>query len=851
MKLNRHFKSSFSKTILIGVVACSFLTFRFGKVHAPKSTAKRVVNQLPQVSVSKPAPLPELPNVQPVTTPPVASATNVQEKPNKESAPKKHFTVQKHSLKWKQLKAKEAALNNLIEEELASFDAATDALDIHGPVEDLIASGFIENSQTEDSLFASNGEKRPVLANVLEEARETFATEGTFTRESFDEIKSTLASIKQEDLEINQAAPDEEKNVLVVSKTITKPLVAKEITNVPSKVKLQAEKDTNQSSPSSVESNTVSEPKEPNDDDDDDDEPILAAPVKRIPSLSPMQASMAPELTGSQFVAPTKRVVTPKTTAVTNQHTMSSQSSIPNDSDDSDVPPQTNKLNGTLYVDDELDHWLTSNKGHIELSLHRFGSRNPEDTIKLFDYTYPEREFEHDTSGLEGKYQLAANIYSNSDKTPYLQILYPKMLSAENFGEKAAFYLKMQASKTPQREVPVLNVTVFEAANGNYRQAKPVESADIHIVGLESLGNFRTDKEGNARIENIPTQSELLLEVSASGYYPTRKIVPVTSTSAYATVSLIEKQKVDTITGFFTKKPQDDRKALIMGRVFNTENRRPLADDQISLSNRKGHALYFNALPDTNLTSSTSTGLFAFMNVEPAFRAIFRSKSQHALPIQPLPGYGYFADLGRGGKKSIKAVVTDPVQNQTVWGSATTIGSNRNPSESDEKGRFEIKDVDLPTGNVTIEFRAKDYPVTWYTLPWDTREATRTQKLYILEKELVYESAMSFARVRPEKHKGIVVGGADAKFFEAKNKCVKVELLNNKGQALEVEKGPYLLYEKSNPKDSPCLTKNKPGFAFYNIEAGEYILNWKNQTGTYLSSQIVRVGADRLSIVVR
>lgn len=853
MKLKRNNKPTFFKAVLIVTLLCSFLTFRFGSRNT-QNVARQTASVAKPSSVEVAPATPAVPPVVPEL--PFRSVPDPVVKPEvpKKSAtsPKKRFSTQKQSLRLQKWKEKEDALTKLIDNELSSFDTVSDAVDIHGPVDDLVAGGFNERLELgEDILFASNGERTSVLVlpTTKEEKQETFAVIGTIKKDDFEEIKAALATIKEQDAQINKK--EEEKNILVIPKEMSKPLVAKSIEPAPKKAMLREETENTQASPSNVEESTPN-PKE-QDEEDEEDEPTLAAPTPKVPDLSPMEASMAPELTNNQFISTAKRLLKEQ---LSNQKTVATQTTKelppPTKPSDPDITlPYVEKLHGTLYVDEDLNRWLITNKGHIELSLHRLGSRNPEDTIKLFDYHYPEREFAHDTSKMEGKYQLTANIYAQKDKTPYLQISYPKALSPENFGEKAAFYLKMQKERTLERENPVLNVTVFEAASGNYRQAKAIASADIRIVGLEAFGSFRTDNEGNARIENIPLKSDLMLDVSAPGFYPTRKVVPIIGTSSYTTISLIERQKVDAITGFFTKKPQDDRKAIIFGRVFDPESRKPLVDDQIMLSNRKGRALYFSALPDTGLTSTTSTGMFAFMNVEPAFRALFRTKSTHALPMHLLPGYGYFADLGRGGKKSFKAVVTDPVQNQTIFGTASTIGSNKYYSESDDSGKFEIKDVDLPTGNVTIEFRAKDYPVTWYTLPWDTRESSRTQKLYILEKELIYESAMSFARVRPEKHKGIIVGGADAGFFDTKSRCVTAELYTSSGNRAEAEKGPYLLYERSNPKDSPCLTKNKPGFAFYNLDAGEYILTLKSQSGKYLSSQIVRVGADRLSVVVR
>ena len=208
MKLKKNNKPTFFKAVLIVTLLCSFLTFRFGNRNTRNVSSQTAAVEkpaLPDVTPQTPVAPPVVPALPFNSVPTVAKEP---EKPQKKAAaPKKRFSTQKHSLKVQKRRANEAALAKLMDEELAVFDTASDALDIHGPMEDLVAGGFNENlNQGEDVLFASTGERQPVLvtAEAKEEKQETFAVIGTLKKDDFEEIKMALAAIKEQDAQINQ-----------------------------------------------------------------------------------------------------------------------------------------------------------------------------------------------------------------------------------------------------------------------------------------------------------------------------------------------------------------------------------------------------------------------------------------------------------------------------------------------------------------------------------------------------------------------------------------------------------------------------------------------------------------------
>lgn len=120
------------------------------------------------------------------------------------------------------------------------------------------------------------------------------------------------------------------------------------------------------------------------------------------------------------------------------------------------------------------------------------------------------------------------------------------------------------------------------------------------------------------------------------------------------------------------------------------------------------------------------------------------------------------------------------------------------------------------------------------------------------ESDLLAESRESIARVSELAHTGSIFGGAEKGFFENQNGCVQVSIEDDKGRMLSKDKGPYPLYSDLvfDSTGKLCLYSSRPGFAFYNIAPGQYLLKWKTSKGGLLRSHVIRVGKDRVSIVV-
>jgi hypothetical protein len=511
---------------------------------------------------------------------------------------------------------------------------------------------------------------------------------------------------------------------------------------------------------------------------------------------------------------------------------------------------------GKLTFDSGVQEWLDGNQGHVELGLQRRDSRDPQDTV-FIEYQYPEKEFNWDGRDVPGSYQLVASFFNPNKAVPVAQITYPTALNSETAKRRVVFHITKSEVDAAARSVVsknqsgvVLSGTVFEANPADHKSEKTVSSAQVEVLGYPQWGAISTQQDGTFRIPNVTANSEFIVEVKAEGYYPTQVVVPVFQTTGYVSVHLVPRKMIETVTQFFTKRPQSDQKALIMGRVFNPETRAPYADQEITLSGRSHAPVYFNLLPDLNRRQTTSMGSYAYFNVDPAFRSVGKAGSAVTHLIQTKPGSAYYLESGRGGKHTFRGTLVDPYRHQKVVGLVKIVGAPTQV-ETDENGEFEIAGIDLPPGVITFEVLAEGYPTSWHTVPWSSRDNRSHHTFYLPDSDLLEEAQASVARVTEIPHRGTLLGGAEASFFANKRRCVFASLEKMDGQSVSPEHGPYPLHQDQQ-RDSKqlCLSSHRPGFSFFNLEPGEYILKWKSSQGELLRSHVSRVGADRTSILI-
>lgn len=579
-------------------------------------------------------------------------------------------------------------------------------------------------------------------------------------------------------------------------------------------------------------------------------ESILISPV-----AAPIVAdNLLPAKTGP-LLDFAKRTTEPPNHALTNQPDDSSADNhhdLENDSPNNTAGSRSSTVVGVLELSDGATGWLEKQKGHIELYLQAVGSRDMQDTIFL-DYQFPERDFEVSGGSLRKNYHLIAAVYVPGSATAYSTIPFPGIVNRHTMGrlhfriDRDA--IAKRASQKKRAGTVPLTLAVFEALSGNYRKPPAVDGATIEIVGLEN-GNLVVDTEGTVRISAVPVHSEFLVRASAPGFYPTERIIPVFETSAYYPIYLIPTEKINDITHFFTRSPQEEEKSLVVGRVFDTTTRTPKSEERFWLSYRRGGALYFGALPDPALSQTTTLGLFGFFNIVPAFRVLTRQEAPYGLLTDFRAGHGYYVEWGRGGERPIRGRIEDPFNPKSLHAKVSWLEKTEKAIETDLSNRFEFDEVDLQPGIVTLVIDVIDYPKIWHNLAWSTRERVDERVLHVLEKDLLRENAKSFSR--REKHSGLgtLIGGAATGFF-TRSSCVLPRLLRGDGTAVTYEEGPYYFSKVRSGAESFCLTAQYPGFSYVNLTPGEYVLQFFSTSHKLLRSKVVRLGGDRVTIAVQ
>lgn len=586
------------------------------------------------------------------------------------------------------------------------------------------------------------------------------------------------------------------------------------------------------------------------------------------PSLSSLASAAAPSIPSvpTPLVAPTlvlpsisspKAKVAPDVATPTEPAKALAQKSVPTTSEPF-VYSSTKKVSqggvvyGDIIIDPSFASWLSARRGHIELILRRAGLANPSDTI-FIDYSYPQDRFSFDMKDKEGEYELVAKVFAKGEDFPLSEIVHNKIISPENYKEKVIFEINRRGFMSHRMDrgkphLSVLAATVFEGGTGNHQKAQPIAYATVEILGFDVKAKIKADDRGNIRIPGLPSLSHVRVRANAEGFYPTELTIPTRRGVVYQPIYLISQAKVDSTTRYFTKDLQDEAKAVVMGQAFSSQSRNPEAYRRISMSFQSSGPVYYQwALPDTNLRETTSSGLFGYFNVAPSFRVLKKDDKVQPHLLNVRGGHAYFIELGRAGNKTLKVKFVDPFRGHAPVAETKLVGAEQS-EPVDNNGLASIKNIQTGPGILTTETIADGYPVTWHTVAWSPLTTKKTLELYMMDEETV-ETLLSIARIGQQKNLGILIGGADREFLSDKS-CISVDLLDLNYQPVDAAKGPYSLTESPNDREKICLSPSAPGFAYYNLTSGEYLMRWKNSKGKVFRTRVVRVGSNRVSIAV-
>lgn len=534
-----------------------------------------------------------------------------------------------------------------------------------------------------------------------------------------------------------------------------------------------------------------------------------------------------------------------------------------------------NRVFGVLRVteDAEIDgmpllKWLGEGRGHIELNALPAGSRNPLDWIRIGKRN-PEDEFSIELSRHRGRYRLYATIYKKDVTAPLVpRIPCAAEITADTSASKAICELnheRIESSLNARRNRAsrglVLTGTVFELRPGSAREEVPLPGARVSIPDFPEWKPVTTSSSGNFRFEGVPSNSELLISVEAEGYYRQVELVVTFTDDAYAAVSLVPRAKAAVVT------KQQKGNGLIFGRLFDPETHAPDEGGTVSLSHRKEPPVYFGSLAraidvardpfsiwiakffgafvDLTLRATSDLGLFAFDNLAPSFRLVSRPGRLPKL-VEVLPDTAHYIEFGRAGLKTLKGTLIDLFHKDEALDARVKVVGLKRFQSVDALGNFEIDNVDLPPGIISLEVDASGYPLTRHDVSWNPIQPDRPRHLPLIEKEIV-DAAVLAARSRSRApyhaERGLLVGWLEPTFFPKGVNCVRSELLDMKGNRMDESFGPYPIHmAKTGSRD--CLTPDNPEFLYFNLPEGRYRQRLVTKDGRLLRAHVRYVAGD-------
>jgi len=612
----------------------------------------------------------------------------------------------------------------------------------------------------------------------------------------------------------------------------------------------------------------------------------IAAPTLAMPSIASSvvsQLAAPPTPPAPSIQAPTQSVTThaanetpsrksdsvesPQKVRMLLARTVATEGENPSDTSTEEFLQDS--LEGSLKIDFAVLKDLFDRFGenwHIELHLEPERTDRQEiDTQPVPNYRYtpqvPNEHFRLETSKLPGPVNLYARIFTPTQMGPVATIPFGEKITRDyadhiRFDVNWAKYQKAFRVPLNSNAPLTITVTVFEGGSADHQEPLPIPGAMAQVL-VPDLGTFTDDGQGNIKIPNVAPDSDLKVKIWADGYYETQHTIVRTSpTDSYSVVYLVGKENVRKITTHITKTELDPEAGILMGRIY--KDRKPAKDATLSLSFRKGRALFMEALknpwlrdilPNVMLPATTRTGLYAFYNIAKSMRSLMHSFGQYPALVNVKPGSAYYVEFGRN-PSAIRMQVRDIISQSYPEMNIKVVGESSPEVTTDEKGIAVFKNVDLPRGTTTVEVSGKEYdPPTWHTIPVGTKQRRKTWELFVFRDKYSELKIDSFSKLPTKPGNGAVIGGIEPGAFAGKKGCVTARLKSLNGvEITEVTgHGPFPWGENSS---GTCLTKENPRFQFPDLEHGEYAIELLDSTGTVFRSRIFFVGKGRRSIVI-
>jgi hypothetical protein len=589
-------------------------------------------------------------------------------------------------------------------------------------------------------------------------------------------------------------------------------------------------------------------------------EPGQTGPLLVVPSIQAPTAASQPQMAQQKAAKTTVSTQTTQAVSVTElktpeifaakQPSVSTPSSVYMASHrEVSKSPFGTRLEGRVTVDQEVEDFLASRKASLELFLIPASRTDQADPIFLL--RYPDQIFRMDAEKLTGEFQVVALAFTPELSDPIGRAVYQQTVTTENARQNIRFHISLAAllsgvvAQDPARRSVSVSLSVFEGASPNHREPNPIAGARVQVAGLPEWGEFFTDQHGDVmNLPAFPVHSRVIFIVSAGDrYLPTMKAVSIGARDPGERVFLIERSKANWISLLLPRtqdgKPvqADSRSAVIMGRVLDLQAHLPREGDKVELRNHDSEKLsYFG--PGSTEPVTRSEGFFSFFQVPKGLHFIDRpasEKGNRALALRTRGGFGYYVEFGKMGAHALHGVVDDFSTHRRLDSVEYKLLGDNAVYSAAADGKFALPGIEFPSGKLTVEFRRAGYPVTWHTAPFSPLDRQWPRK-YSMVSQSDIEAAL-YQPGRPKWHysTGMVLGKARGSLFDmAQDSAVEVELRTPSGKKVSSSNGPFPLY---GSEPSLGLTREKPGFAFWNLVPGEYVVLWRRIS----DRQIIRV----------
>lgn len=514
-------------------------------------------------------------------------------------------------------------------------------------------------------------------------------------------------------------------------------------------------------------------------------------------------------------------------------------------------------VQGRFTADDAMDAELESMAGHVELQLIPVSPKTEDQehpVIRRFRYPGTEK-FEIPKGLIHGEHRLYARVYKGDETFPKATIPYHSNVS-EFVRENVKFHLTKSEydrylnfeSNVPTNE-RFLYVTVAKALEGNREEPERIKNARVRIVGYpDGENNFRNLSDGDLndgvyKLARVPSRSEFLIEVEADGYLRTDKVHATFGTDSKTTIYMLSKNTVEAARQWATPGlPLDAEKAVVFGRVFDARVAgKTIAGERVSMEYRNGPTIYFGSVfPDMGARMTTESGIFAFFNLVPSVRAIYRETVGKMPILMSLRKHsGYLVDLGRGSFKNLRGQLFDTLNNLHPE-ALVSIHRQKDVAkiETNGTGGFEVRNVDVSNDVVMLKVENEHYPTFLYPIPVDTRANISGLNLFMLDQRR-YDEVLQDLPGGIISGKGHVLGGAEASLFSQSPDCLRIELTDLEGVKVDSSHGPF----PWGGSTSTCFDQNNPRWAFKNLY-GRYTARWVDKKGRTVRSHVFLVDAD-------